>query len=137
MEKKNFVFSNELNELREKILNAVYELLNERKIKSINMYAYWDEAQLDRCLFFQCDDDGYGRALYINSLKYIKKEKRIELDMYDVDDSPYATWDESDLFEASQMNYLLSMLEDIIEWADEENEGKILKAGETFDDWEE
>ena len=140
MEKKSTNFTDALNKVREEILNAIFALLDSRNITSVNLYEYWANDCTDRCLFFACDDDGYGRALYVDTLT-IKKNRdgsrSLILAMKDTDDYDFAEWDETDLFEASQMNYLLSMLEDIIEYADEENNGRVLTADETFDDLEE
>lgn len=135
---KSQKFFEALSDIRAEILNAIYALLDERKIESINLYAYWSEKDLDRNLFFTCDDDGYGRALYIEKLYYKNDgtHKSLLLIMYDVNDYRFCDWDETDLFESSQMYYLLSMLEDIVECADEDDEGRILKAEEEFGDWE-
>ena len=139
MEKKSTNFTDALNKVREETLNAIFALLDSRNITSVNLYEYWANNYTDRCLFFVCDDDGYGRALYVDTL-IVKKNsdgsRSLILGMKDTDDYNFAEWDETDLFEASQMNYLLTMLEDIIEYADEENNGRVLKAEETFDDWE-
>lgn len=136
MIKKSTEYEKKMNAIRMDILNDIFALLEERNIESINMYEYWATADLDRCLFFDCDDSGYGVALYINTLSYDKNaEHKLSLEMYDLNDYRYDTWDETDLFEVTQMNYLLSMLENIVENADEYLlKGRILKAYETFDD---
>jgi hypothetical protein len=139
MEKKSTNFTDALNKVREEILNAIFALLDSRNITSVNLYEYWANDCTNRCLFFTCDDDGYGKALYVDTLtvkKYSDGKRSLILAMKDTDDYEFAEWDETDLFEASQMNYLLTMLEDIVEYADEENNGRVLKADETFDDWE-
>ena len=136
MVKKSCEYEKKMNELRTEILNDIFALLEERNVESINMYEYWATADLDRCLFFDCDDDGYGVALYIDTLYFDKNaEFKLTLKMNDENDSYYETWNESNLFEVTQMNYLLSMLENIVENADEYLlKGRILKAYETFDD---
>lgn len=138
MKEKAQKFFEELEKKRVEILNAIYDLLDERNIESINLYEYWANDFVDRNLFFTCDDCGYGKALYVDTLVYKKdgEKKSLELAMKDVDDFNFDTWCEDDLFESSQMFYLLSMIEDIVEFADEEHGGRILKADETFDDWE-
>ena len=136
MVKKSGEYEKKMNELRTEILNDIFALLEERNVESINMYEYWATADLDRCLFFDCDDDGYGVALYIDTLYFDKNaEFKLTLKMNDENDCHYADWNESNLFEVTQMNYLLSMLENIVENADEYLlKGRILKAHETFDD---
>ena len=138
--KETPLFARALDFVRQEILRAIFDLLDSRKITSVNLYEYWANDYTDRCLFFACDDDGYGRALYVDTLTIKKNSdgsRSLILEMKDTDDYKFAEWDETDLFEASQMNYLLSMLEDIVEFADEENNGRVLKADETFDDLEE
>ena len=132
MKEKAQKFFEELEKKRVEILNAIYDLLDERNIESINLYEYWANDLVERNLFFTCDNDGYGTALYVDTLVYKKdgEKKSLELAMKDVDDSNFDTWCEDDLFESSQMFYLLSMLEDIVECADEEHGGRILKAEE-------
>ena len=139
MEKKSTNFTDALNKVREEILKAIFELLDSRNITSVNLYEYWADDHTDRCLFFTCDDDGYGKALYVDTLTIKENQdgtRSLILAMKDTDDYEFADWDETDLFEPSQMNYLLTMLEDIIEYADEENNGRVLTADETFDNLE-
>ena len=139
MEKKSTNFTDALNKVREEILKAIFELLDSRNITSVNLYEYWADDHTDRCLFFTCDDDGYGKALYVDTLTIKENSdgtRSLILAMKDTDDYEFADWDETDLFEPSQMNYLLTMLEDIIEYADEENNGRVLTADETFDNLE-
>ena len=139
MEKKSTNFTDALNKVREEILNAIFALLDSRNITSVNLYEYWANDHTDRCLFFTCDDEGYGRALYVDTLTVKENSdgtRGLILKMKDTDDYEFADWDETDLFEPSQMNYLLSMLEDIVEYADEENNGRVLTAVETFNNLE-
>lgn len=139
MEKKSTNFTDALNKVRQEILNAIFALLDSRNITSVNLYEYWANDYTDRCLFFTCDDEGYGKALYVDTLtikEYSNGSRNLILAMKDTDDYEFAEWDDTDLFEPSQMNYLLTMLENIVEYADEEDNGRVLKADETFDDWE-
>lgn len=139
MEKKSTNFIEAFIKLRKEILNAIFALLDSRNITSVNLNEYWANDYTDRCLFFTCDDEGYGRALYVDTLTVKKNSdgtRSLILAMKDTDDYQFADWDETDLFEPSQMHYLLTMLEDIVEYADEEDNGRVLTADETFDDWE-
>lgn len=135
MEKKSEKFLEKLSEVREQIIEAIRTLIKERNIKSINFYEYWSEKGLDRYLFYDTDDDGYGMALYIESLEYNEKTNDVCLEMKDVDDYNQGSWDFDNL-DAMGCQYLLTMLEDIIETADDEDNGHILSKDESFDDLE-
>lgn len=137
MEKKSENFSERLNTIKNEIWEAIYNLLKEHNVESINMYAYWSERCCDRCTFFDVDDDGYGVALYIDKLRFFPNlSNLIEFDMLDTNDNCYSTWDNTNFFTVAEANYVLDMLEQIFEVADEEDGGRILKENEDFDDWE-
>ena len=134
--KKHEIYANKLSELYKQICDTIIALLKERKVESINLYAYWSERNCMRYTFHDVDSDGYGVALYIDKLIFDEKlGDLIELEMLDTNDSSYSTWDLSFL-SPSEANYLLEMLEDIFEEADEKDNGRVLKADEEFDDWE-
>lgn len=135
MEKKSEKFLEKLSEIREQIIEAIRTLIKERNIKSINFYEYWSEKKLGQYLFYDTDDDGYGMALYIESLEYNEKTNDVCLEMKDVDDYNQGSWDFDNL-NAMECQYLLTMLEDIIETADDEDNGHILSKDESFDDLE-
>lgn len=122
-----------LSELGKEILDTILATLKERGIKSINLYEYWSERNTDRYTFYDTDNDGYGVALFADKL-YVT-EDGIELKMLDTDDCDYCDWDEENLGAAERW-YLLDMIEQILEEADEEDNGRVLEANETFDDWE-
>lgn len=107
----------QLSEIGKEILNTLLATLKERGIKSINLYDYWSERDTDRYCFYDTDNDG------------------IELKMLDTDDGDWAEWDEENLT-TTERYYLLDMVEQILEVADEEDNGRVLTADETFDDWE-
>ena len=134
--KKHEIYADKFSELRKEICDTIIALLKERKVESINLYAYWSERNTTRYTFFDVDSDGYGVGLYIDKLRFDEKlGDLIELEMLDTNDNSYSTWDFGFL-SAVEMNYLLQMLEEIFEEADEEDGGRILKADEEFDDWE-
>ena len=133
MEKKADKFLERLAEIGKEILNTILAHLKERNITSINLYEYWIERDTDRYLFYDTDNDGYGVSLYVDKL-YVT-EDGIELKMLDTDDNAWCDWDEENLT-ATERYYLLEMVEQILEEADEEDNGRVLKADETFDDWE-
>ena len=134
--KKHEIFSEQICKLYKEIGDTIIALLKERKVKSINLYEYWSERDCTRYTFFDVDSDGYGVALYIDKLRFDEKlGNLIELEMLDTNDNSYSTWDFQNLT-AVEMNYLLEMLEEIFEEADEEDNGRVLGADESFDDWE-
>ena len=134
MEKKADNYLERLAEIGKEILDTIISTLKERNIKSINLYEYWSERNTDRYSFYDTDNDGYGVSLYVDKL-YVT-EDGIELKMLDTDDGDWADWDEENLT-TTERYYLLEMIEQILEEADEEDNGRVLGADETFDDWEE
>lgn len=133
---KSEKFLERLSEIGKEILDTILALLKERNIKSINLYAYWSERDVDRYTFYDVDNDGYGEALYIDKL-YVTEvpEDGIELKMLNTDDESWDDWDEENL-SANDRCYLLDMIEQILEVADEEDNGRVLGADEDFDDWD-
>lgn len=134
MEKKADNYLTRLSEIGKEILDTILSTLKERNIKSINLYDYWSERNTDRYCFYDTDNDGYGVSLYVDKL-YVTKNG-IELKMLDTDDGDWGDWDEENLTTTDRC-YLLDMIEQILEVADDEDNGRVLKANETFDDWEE
>lgn len=133
MEKKADAYLERLAEIGKEILDTILATLKERNIKSINFYEYWSERNTDRYSFYDTDNDGYGVALYVDRL-YVT-EDGIEMKMLDTNDNAWADWDEENLT-ADERYYVLRMLEEILEVADEEDNGRVLTADEDFDDWE-
>lgn len=127
-------FTEKLIAVRNEIVAAIKNLLSERKIESINCYAYWSERNCDRYLFYDVDDDGYGIALYVDKIRTDEKGD-LCFEMMDLNDTPISDWDLT-MFDASNTNYLYDMILSIIEEADEEDNGRVLTADEEFDDWE-
>lgn len=133
MEKKADNYLALLAEIGKQILDTILSELKERNIKSINLYEYWSERNTERYTFNDVDGDGYGVALYVDKL-YVT-EDGIELKMLDTNDCEWADWDEENL-STTERYYLLDMVEQILEEADEEDNGRVLGADESFDDWE-
>lgn len=130
---KSIKFLDKLYSLKLEILDTILSLLKERKVKSINLYEYWSERDVDRYTFHDVDDDGYGVALYADKL-YVT-DNGIELKMLDTNDCEWDDWDKENL-SATEMCYLLEMVEQVLEIADEDDEGRVLGADESFDDWD-
>ena len=133
MEKKADKFSERLAEIGKEILDTILAHLKERNITSIKLYEYWSERNTDRYTFYDTDKHGFGVSLYVDKL-YVT-EDGIKLKMLDTDDNAWCDWDEEYLT-ATERCYLLEMIEQILEKADEEDNGRVLKADEIFDDWE-
>lgn len=133
MNKKADNYLELLAEIGKQILDTILSELKERNITSINLYEYWSERNTERYTFNDVDGDGYGVALYVDKL-YVT-EDGIELKMLDTNDCEWADWDEENL-STTERYYLLDMIEQILEEADEEDNGRVLGADETFDDWE-
>ena len=134
MEKKSENYIKQLSEIGKEIFNTLLSTLKERGIKSINVYDYWNERDTDWYYFYDTDKNGYGVALFVGKL-YVTDDG-IELKMIDTDECELVDWNECNLTVIERC-YLLEMIEQILEVADEEDNGRVLKADETFDDWEE
>ena len=132
MEKKSEKYLKQSSEIAEEILDTLLSTLKERGIKSINLYDYWNERSTDRYCFYDTDEDGYGVALYVDKL-YVTDDG-IELKMLDTNECEWADWNEDHLT-APERYYLLEMIEQILEVADEQDYGRVLNADETFEDW--
>ena len=132
MEKKSEKYLKQFSEIGEEILNTLLSTLKERGIKSINVYDYWNERGTDWYYFFDTDKDGYGAALFVGKL-YVTDDG-IELKMLDSNECEWTDWNESNLT-AIERCYLLEMIEQILELADEQDDGRVLNADETFEDW--
>lgn len=130
---KSIKFLDKLYSLKLEILETILSLLKERNIKSINLYEYWSERNVDRYTFYDVDEDGYGVALYVDKL-FVTNDG-IELKMLDTDDCGLDDWDKENL-SATEMCYLLEMVEQVLEIADDDDEGRVLGADESFDDWD-
>ena len=129
--KKTDFYLKKLSELGKEILDTLLATLKERGIKSINLYEYWSERNTERYTFYDTDEDGYGVALFADKL-YVT-EDGIELEMLDTDDCARTTWDEENL-SPTERYYILTMVEQILEVADSEDNGKVLTAEESFDE---
>ena len=132
MEKKSEKYLKQFSEIGEEILDTLLSTLKERGIKSINVYDYWNERGTDWYCFFDTDKDGYGVALYVDKL-YVTDDG-IELKMLDTDECEWTDWNEGNLTVIERC-YLLEMIEQILEVADEQDYGRVLNADETFEDW--
>lgn len=128
--------SEKLEELKAATLKELLSIFEAKGITSLNMYEYWSMANTDRYTFYDTDNDGYGVALFVDKLYLNSNGDGIVLDMLTADDSDWGEWTEDNLT-AVEMNYVLAMVEEIVEVAEEEYNGRFMKADEDFDDLEE
>jgi len=113
---------------------AVKETLNNRNIESINVKAYMDNDLVDYYTFPQTDKNGYGVNTRIDTI--VKNEKgEWVANMLDESDDD---WDTLELtswnFDASSMIDILGIIEGIFAVADDDYNGKVLGAGEDFEE---
>lgn len=79
----------------------------------VSLRYYHNEEDLDRYTFFEVDDDGYGRELFVNTVEQTDSGE-IEIRLSDSEDCYCPLWDLSDLT-ATDSLYLLSELEAVVE----------------------
>lgn len=124
----------EYNQVHAKTEDALTSLLDKRGITSINVKAYTENNLVDQFSFSQTDKNGYGVLVSIDTIR--KDEKRGWVaDCVDEDWNAWGTLDlDSQDFEAEDLLWILQTVEDIFKLADEEHHGKVLAAGEDYDD---
>ena len=124
----------EYNQVHAKAEVALTSLLDKRGVTSINVKAYTENNLVDRCSFSQTDKNGYGALVSIDTIR--KNEKRGWVaDCVDEDEDAWGTLDlDSQDFDAEDLLWILQTVEDIFKLADEEHHGKVLAAGEDYDD---
>ena len=119
--------------LGDKTFEWIKTELEKRNITSLNIGAYVYEGYITNFTFYNCDKDGYGVALSVNSL-YVENDI-INLKMYDTcADEYFATYEIGDLNTTERL-YLAGMLEEIFVGVDNE-EFPLLKEDEDFLDYE-
>lgn len=117
MEKKTYhatesYYSDMLSKVRYEILGQITAALDWLGGKVCLAY-YHNEEDLEGNTFFEVDDDGYGRELFIDTVERTDSGE-IEIRLSDSEDCYCPVWDLSDLA-ATDSLYLLSELEDVIE----------------------
>lgn len=127
----------EFNQVHAKTEDAVNDLLDKRDVTSINVKAYTENNLIDPCAFSKEDKNGYGARISIDTIR--KDEKRGWVaDCVDEDEDAWGTLKlDSHEFEAEDLLFILKTVEDIFRLADEEHHGKVLAAGEDYEDLEE
>jgi len=127
----------ELNQVHTKAENALSDLLNKRGVTSINVKTYTENDIVDACIFDKEDKNGYGAHISIDTIRKDKKHGWMA-DCVDEDEDTWGTLDlDSRDFDAEDLLFILKTVEDIFQHADDECHGKVLAAGEDFDDLQE
>ena len=120
-------YADMLGKVRDEILGSVRNAL-ERLGGRVCVRYYHNEEDFDRYTFFECDGDGYGRELFIDTI-ITNEDGDVEVMLHDSEDCYEPWWDLSD-FNASNALYLLYELEAIIEFAENNKKHKVVT------DWE-
>lgn len=113
-------FGNMLDKVRDEIIERCAFIIKNILGGRVCVRYYHSEEDLDRYTFFECDGDGYGRELFLDTI-FTDGEGRIEILLHDSEDSYNPYWELSD-FNASNALYLLEELENIVDFLDENDE---------------
>lgn len=100
-----------LSKVRDEIINSIRGAL-EWLGGSVCPRHYHEWEDTDRYTFFEVDDYGYGRELFLDTI-VTHEDGEIEVMLHDSEDTYNPYWELSD-FNASNALYLLQELEDII-----------------------
>ena len=124
---------NELYAFEKKAKDALLALLESRDVSSINVAAYVEHKVTDECRFPQTDKNGYGVNV---AVKTIRKNDDGDW-VTDTVDEDYSDWyttriDNFD-YPGENLVWLLGMIEAIFKYADKHQGGKVLAAGEDFE----
>ncbi len=116
-----------LAKIRNEILGQITAALELLKGKVCLGY-YHNEMDFDRYTFFEVDDDGYGRELYIDTVE-TKESGEIEIHLSDSEDCYSPVWDSSDLTATDALS-LLTELENVIGHTEKTGEKPVREYGE-------
>ena len=123
-------YADMLGKVRDEIFNAIRGALNYLGGRVCPRH-YHEWADIDRNTFFECDGDGYGRELFLDTI-ITKEDGDIEVMLRDSEDCYEPWWELSD-FNASNALYLLRELEAIIDYVDRTGEKVVTDYDEDFD----
>ena len=110
-------YSDMLGNVREQIVGQIVSII-ERLGGRICVRHYHDFEDMERNTFFEVDNDGYGRELFLDTI-LTKPSGEIEIMLHDSEDCYEPWWDLSCLT-ATDSLYVLSELEDIVKLVEEE-----------------
>ncbi len=121
-----------LNKIAKEARESIINLLKENNLTSVNFLPYTQESYVDNYLFYDCDKNGYGVALVLDSLTF--KKGKVMLSMSENEDGYYGERPLNEL-SANECVYVLEMLSDVIEYSNEEGI-PVLAENQDFDEVE-
>lgn len=124
----NEEYYKELSAIGNRVTYDIINLLKERNVDSINVYAYTDEGLVLGYTFYDCDDNGYGVGLTIDSIEVINGVPYFNMVNEDCDG-----WGQKELadFDTTEKVYILEMLEELFSEVDDGS--PLLAKDEEFD----
>ena len=117
MEKK--IYHETASHYGDMLANIRYEILGQITAAlewlggKVSLRYYHDEEDFDRYTFFEVDNDGYGRELYVDTVEQTESGE-IESRLSDTEDCYCPVWDLSDLTATDALNLLVE-LEAVVE----------------------
>lgn len=108
-----------LHQVREQIIPEIENLVKELGGK-ICVAFYHTECNIGRNAFFDIDDNGYGHEYFLDMI-YTDEEGNLRFELSDTEDAYHDTWKLS-YFNDSEVSYILSEIEDIANYCEENNE---------------
>lgn len=127
MRKVASYYGDKLSNIRYEILGEITALIKKLGGRICARYYHDGEPDLTRNAYFEVDDDGYGRELFLDTI-YTEENGELGFIMHNNDDTYCPYWELSD-FNASNAYYLLTELEEIAEYVEVNHE-------EVVKDWE-
>lgn len=138
MEKKSAYYNELLNGIDgvyPKVVKSITEIMETLKGKvCVRMYHDYDITET-RYTYFEVDGDGYGRALFLDTVT-MSKDGNVNILLNDAEDCYEPVWnlDEMNTVEAI---YVLEELEEIAQFHEDNPDKEILTEYDADFDWEE
>lgn len=121
---KSSYYEDLLSKLRSELPNDIIGAINYLGKKRISLRFYHDEDIVDRYTFFEVDDDGYGRELFIDTVT-IDENKKVHILLHDSEDTYNPIWELEDLTTTDAL-YFLTELEALCAYKDENPDEEIV-----------
>lgn len=119
MKNSNY-YSQRLEEIREQIIISVREIMKKLGGKVCLSYYHSENRDHIAYTFFEIDNDGYGRELFLDTVE-INKNGNVNALLYDSDKVYWPIWELKD-FNAVDANHLLEELEQVLDYTKENGE---------------
>ena len=117
-------FYKTLNNVREQIFDSIRSLM-EKLGGKVCFRMYHDNSIIDiYYTFFEVDDDGYGRELFLDTAMQTPNEG-ITITLHDTEDCYEPTWDLADMTITDAL-YMLEELEEIVDFHTEHPDKPVL-----------